>query len=115
MNPGRACITCHTQEGGPSFTIAGTVYPTAHEPNNCNGSPGGLTVVVTDANQQVVNISVNSVGNFSTKTILTPPLQVKVVGAGKERAMAGTLTAGDCNSCHTETGANGAPGRIMAP
>jgi hypothetical protein len=24
-------------------------------------------------------------------------------------------TSGDCNSCHTVNGANGAPGRIMAP
>jgi predicted CXXCH cytochrome family protein len=29
--------------------------------------------------------------------------------------MSGAVTAGDCNSCHTEQGANGAPGRIMAP
>jgi len=25
------------------------------------------------------------------------------------------LMTGDCNSCHTETGTNNAPGRIMLP
>ena len=40
MNPGRACITCHSTMNGPSLTIAGTVYPTAHEPDLCNGANG---------------------------------------------------------------------------
>lgn len=116
MRPGGACITCHTMRGGPAFTIAGTVYPSAHEPNDCNGSNGaGLTVVVTDANGVVTNVPVNSVGNFYTRTQVAAPFKVKVVSGAKERAMAGTLTAGDCNSCHTATGVNGAPGRIMAP
>jgi mono/diheme cytochrome c family protein len=29
--------------------------------------------------------------------------------------MGAKQTIGDCNSCHTPTGANGAPGRIAAP
>lgn len=29
MRPGNACLACHRQNGGPNFTIAGTVYPTA--------------------------------------------------------------------------------------
>ena len=33
----------------------------------------------------------------------------------KTRQMQGTVTSGDCNSCHTVNGTNGAPGRIMAP
>ena len=32
MNPGRACIACHTTDDGPALTIAGTVYPTASKP-----------------------------------------------------------------------------------
>ncbi|HSO34822.1 MAG TPA: hypothetical protein VLT33_19945 [Labilithrix sp.] len=115
MKPGGACVTCHTMQGGPSYTVAGTVYPTAHEPNDCNGVNGGLTVVVTDANGAVTNIPVNSVGNFSLRTAIAPPFKVKVTNGTKERVMAGSLTAGDCNSCHTLAGANGAPGRVMAP
>jgi mono/diheme cytochrome c family protein len=115
MHPGDACITCHTQRGGPAYKIAGTVYPTAHEPNECYGIVGGITVVVTDAKGVVTNITVNGAGNFYSRAVITPPFNVKVTSAGKERAMQEPLTAGDCNSCHTEQGLNGAPGRIVAP
>jgi hypothetical protein len=116
MHPGDACITCHTMRGGPAYTIAGTVYPTAHEPNDCDGVNGGITVVVTDANNAVTNVTVNSAGNFDSRAAIVAPFHVKVMNAaGGTRAMSGSLTAGDCNSCHTVTGANGAPGRIMAP
>jgi hypothetical protein len=40
MHPGDTCITCHTANGGPDFTIAGTVFPSGHEPTNCNGAAG---------------------------------------------------------------------------
>lgn len=115
MRPGGACITCHTMRGGPAYTIAGTVYPTAHEPNDCNGVNGAVTVVVTDANGVVTNIAVNSVGNFNSRANITAPFHVKVTNGAKVRAMGGALTAGDCNSCHTLAGVNGAPGRVMAP
>ena len=115
MRPGGACITCHTMRGGPAYTIAGTVYPTAHEPNDCNGVNGVVTVVVTDKNGVVTTIPVNAVGNFSLRAAIVPPFTVKVTNGAKVRAMAGALTAGDCNSCHTVTGVNGAPGRVMAP
>lgn len=116
MRPGGACITCHTMRGGPAYTVAGTVYPTAHEPNDCNGvNAGGVTVVVTDKNGAVTNIPVNAVGNFSSRASIAAPFHVKVTNGAKERVMAGALTAGDCNSCHTLAGVNGAPGRVMAP
>ena len=38
MRPGHACIACHQANDGPDFAIAGTVYATAHEPDNCNGA-----------------------------------------------------------------------------
>jgi hypothetical protein len=115
MRPGEACITCHTMRGGPAFSIAGTVYPTAHEPNDCVGIGTNLTVVVTDANGAITSITVNAVGNFQHAGAVAAPFHVKVTNGTTERAMGGTLTAGDCNTCHTETGVNGAPGRIMAP
>jgi mono/diheme cytochrome c family protein len=115
MHPGGACITCHTLKGGPAYKVAGTVFPTAHEPNDCNGYPQPLNIVVTDAKGKETTLQTNGVGNFFTRTKIFPPFKVKVVNGAKERAMTGTLTAGDCNSCHTEKGANGAPGRIMAP
>ena len=40
----------------------------------------------------------------------------KVVNAaGIERVMVSTLTAGDCNLCHTQNGASNAPGRVTLP
>jgi hypothetical protein len=115
MRPGGACITCHAQRGGPAFTIGGTVYPSAHEPNDCNGVSGGVTVVVTDSVGRVLNLNINAAGNFHSEQAIAPPFHVKVKSANRERAMSGSLTAGDCNSCHTATGVNGAPGRIMGP
>jgi hypothetical protein len=117
MRPGGACLTCHQQRGGPAFAVAGTIYPTAHEPNDCNGkgAPPALSVVITDGNNKVTTIAANAVGNFFSAATLVPPFSVKLTDGTNTRSMKRTITAGDCNSCHTETGANGAPGRIMAP
>ncbi len=114
MRPGESCLSCHT-----AFTIAGTVYPTAHEPDDCDGSrsTGNLTVVITDANGAMTSIPVNGVGNFFSTAVVAEPFQAKVVdsSSGLERDMPVSQTVGDCNSCHTVLGANSAPGRIMAP
>jgi hypothetical protein len=117
MAPGEACLACHQQHGGPRFAVGGTVYLTAHEPNDCKGDAAtNLQVIVTDKNGQVVTMKVNSAGNFySSGVTLAPPFTAKVTDGTNTRAMSGAVTAGDCNSCHTEQGANGAPGRIMAP
>jgi hypothetical protein len=119
MHPGGECITCHASHNGPSFVIAGTVYPTAHEPIDCNGFDGSnhkVDVVITDAAGQVVTVSVNSVGNFHSTQSIAMPFHAKVVSStGAERQMIAAQMTGNCNGCHTETGANGAPGRIMAP
>lgn len=115
MHPGGVCITCHTQRGGPNYKVAGTVYPTAHEPNDCNGAKPPVQVIITDAHGKDVPLDVNSVGNFFLRGKVAAPFKARVVSAGKIRAMQGTVTAGDCNSCHTEKGANGAPGRIIVP
>ena len=111
MHPGVACNNCH------SFNIAGTVYPTAHEPDNCNGVPGGMSVVVTDAHGKTATIAVNSAGNFlySPSTKLVAPFTVKVVSSKGTRVMSTKAPSGNCNSCHTVKGTSSAPGRIMAP
>ncbi|HEV8550534.1 MAG TPA: hypothetical protein VGQ57_15925 [Polyangiaceae bacterium] len=124
MHPGAACIDCHTsggEEEGPRFTFAGTVFPTAHEPTDCNGLNGGADsaeVVVVDANGTTFTMKVNSVGNFSYEArgaAVVMPYHAKVVVGGQERVMAEAQKSGDCNSCHTESGTQDAPGRIMAP
>lgn len=117
MHPGRACIDCHEnggEEDGPRLAIAGTLYPTAHEPDDCNGT-SGATVVITDANGATHSIPVNSAGNFYLQSSIPMPYTAKIVAGDKTRAMATPQKTGDCNSCHTERGTNDAPGRIMAP
>ncbi len=113
MRPGEVCPTCHS-----NFDLAGTLYPTGHEPNDCDGVDGLLTaatVVVTDATGNVITLYPNAVGNFYTSITITPPFHAKVVLNGQERAMTDSQTTGACNGCHTQTGANGAPGRITLP
>jgi len=130
MHPGHACIACHSgstgddeeeeEEEGPRFSLAGTVYPTAHEPNDCNGvdGDGDTQVVIVDANGKTLKLNVNSAGNFFYEKeagTLALPYTAKVVRDGQERVMATPQQDGDCNGCHTEDGDNDAPARIMAP
>jgi len=117
MEPGRACITCHTQQGGPSFDVGGTVYPTGHEPDDCNGSAAaGAVVTVTDAMGVTASFVASSVsGNFHGSAQLTFPITARVTFNGKTRAMSTAVPTGDCNTCHTQNGANSAPGRITLP
>ena len=120
MHPGGACLTCHAiNRDAPRFSVAGTVYPTSHEPDDCNGVNGsslGVSVVITDANgKQLAPIPVNAAGNFHYEGNIAAPFHVKVVSHGKENAMSASPENGQCNSCHTQNGANGAPGRILSP
>jgi len=121
MNPGIACIKCHRQSPSfaPLFTVAGTVFPSAHEPDKCFGVPlsTGAQVIITDANgQELAPIRVVSGGNFGAiLSGLALPYRAKVVVGGEERAMLTPQTNGDCNACHTQAGTQGARGRIIPP
>jgi hypothetical protein len=74
-------------------------------------------VVITDANNAETRLTPNSMGNFYLERVsIAIPFHAKVVnGSGGVLEMAAAQTVGDCNSCHTQTGANAAPGRILAP
>lgn len=118
MRPGNACINCHTDQSGPSFTVAGTVFPTSHEPDDCNGTDGptdGVKVLIIDANGAMRALPVNAAGNFMSSTALPTPYRAIVVRGNSIREMKSTQTDGDCNGCHTEWGGNGTPGRVMEP
>lgn len=130
MNPGRACIACHRSrrddddrlEKRDILYVGGTVYPTFHEPDLCLGVDGSLYdahVLVTDASGRVFDLPVGSTGNFGlpirSVSSFTPPFHAKLVVGAKERVMHKAQTNGDCNSCHTVSGQNGAPGRIALP
>lgn len=119
MEPGMACVNCHASSGGeaPTFMIAGTIYPTAHEPDLCNGANGtnGAQVVITGANGVSTTLTPNAAGNFYYTGAVATPFRAKVIYLGRERDMASAQTSGDCNSCHTQNGAMSAPGRIILP
>lgn len=122
MHPGLACNACHSVMGGPNLSIAGTVYKAPHDVNDCNGAapPPTIIVTITDAKGKVVNATVNAAGNFDVPRQngaqrLTAPYSAKLSDGVKTRAMVGKVTSGDCNSCHTAAGINGAPGRILVP
>jgi hypothetical protein len=118
MRPGDTCVSCHATSGGeaPLLSIGGTVYPSAHEPTDCNGvNVSGATVVITDAKGKVLELQVNAAGNFYATAAITTPFHAKVVYQGVERSMSAAQTSGDCNACHTQSGTMSAPGRIMLP
>jgi hypothetical protein len=114
MNPGEACISCHSRGEGPSFTAAGTVMGDFADPNDCNGVDG-VTVRLTDADGVVHEETTNSAGNFSFREAIAMPYTAEIENANGVSAMSGSQSEGDCATCHTAEGANGAPGRIVAP
>ena len=116
MAPGTACVACHLAIGKPIY-LAGTVYPTYHEPDLCLGVTD-VQVEIVDSMGAVHTLPVNSSGNFLDQDIFSlwpSPWTVAVTRGAARRSMVGTVTNGDCNSCHTAAGANAAPGRILAP
>jgi mono/diheme cytochrome c family protein len=116
MEPGKACNECHSRKGERTYALAGTVYPTGHESDLCNGVNGTASIVATDLTGKVLaTVPVNKAGNFASQIRITGPYKVKVVQNGKERAMKASPSSGDCNSCHTQDGLEGAPGRIALP
>ena len=123
MNPGEACITCHKQENkreAKIYTVAGTVFPTAHEPDKCYGVRGKTTVIITDATGKEFSLPVNAAGNFMDTRAMKKPLRAKVKRGDAVFEMQAEIKEGDCNACHTESGrADEGPdyprGRIVAP
>jgi hypothetical protein len=116
MRPGEACIACHSSNEGPRFSVAGTVYKSGHEYDDCDSpSASGAVVTVTDSTGNAASFTANGVGNFSGNASLSFPITAVVTFGGKSRAMTTAVPSGDCNSCHTETGASSAPGRIALP
>lgn len=125
MHPGRICLDCHMQAPQPfiktRFQIAGTVYPSGHEPDDCYGLDGvaaGVEVEVTDAMNQVITLPVNEAGNFMHQAqpgSVVFPITALVRHGDLEWPMKTPQMTGDCNSCHTQDGLNNALGRIVAP
>lgn len=133
MFPGMPCNDCHQHpssygffETGPTFKVAGTVFPSGHEPDACAGMNGvGADVIVhiEDATGRKWNLRPNQAGNFYIfNEPFTAPYSAWVTQGSATRAMSLKPTNGDCNLCHTQEGSSGddpngpvAPGRIVPP
>jgi hypothetical protein len=119
MTPGRPCIACHAMTPrAPQYTIAGTIFPGSHDPDDCNGVDGlGVAVAffVDPGAELGPRVQVNRVGNFSIGAATPPAYRVKIIAAGKESIMQTPVTNGDCNACHTASGTQGASGRLLKP
>lgn len=133
MFPGMPCNDCHQSpakydmfEHGPVFEVAGTIFPSGHEPDNCaglDGIGGDVIVHVEDATGRQWNLRPNEAGNFYIfNEPFTPPYSAWVTSGNATRAMSLKPESGDCNLCHTAEGSSGpdpdgpvAPGRIVVP
>lgn len=133
MYPGLACISCHTgqnfqgqnPQGLDAFEFAypymGTVFTTPHDKDSCltNAGAGTVSVEILDHTGTVILRMTPdpSTGNFFGGTAGTSavPYTARVVTPQGTRVMGGEQTSGDCNTCHTVAGDNGAPGRIFLP
>lgn len=133
MNPGFACRSCHlgnnfqnqnpsgASERGKAYFFMGTAYGEVRQADLCAAAnvPSGAVVEILDMNDVVqATLPINAAGNFhSTKTTagFTLPYKARVKANGKTNAMASSQMEGDCNTCHTATGLNAAPGRIFFP
>lgn len=122
MNPGLPCRACHLEEEDDlAFFFMGTVFPTLHEEDRCYSDvPEGTMVEIIDRNGEVaLELAVRQSGNFfssSRSARVALPFTARVVSPnGATIEMNTPQMSGDCNGCHTEQGANGAPGRILLP
>ncbi|MCU0695087.1 MAG: hypothetical protein MUC96_01010 [Myxococcaceae bacterium] len=132
MNPGLACRACHAgqnfngqnpqgqSELGRQYWFAGTAFPGRNERDGCLASPPtGVTIEILDADGGVrLSIPVRtSSGNFYDAALRTrPPWLPYTARVKRNGAVVSTMRtpqmSGDCNTCHTERGDQGAPGRI---
>ncbi|RUO93849.1 hypothetical protein D7Y11_07475 [Corallococcus sp. AB018] len=124
MAPGIACRSCHLEQApSVAYFFMGTVFPTLHEADGCDPrlqEPSNVKVEILDLEDQVrLTLVPNSAGNFMSTTLqpsFPMPYRARLVGPdGTSRMMAAPQSNGDCNSCHTEQGAQNAPGRIALP
>ncbi|NOK32766.1 hypothetical protein HMI49_06085 [Corallococcus exercitus] len=124
MAPGYACRSCHLRQAPTlAYYFMGTVFPTLHEKDGCDArllEPSRVKVEILDAEGQVrLTLVPNAAGNVLSTTLQPSfplPYRARLVGPdGTSRTMVTPQSSGDCNTCHTEQGTQGAPGRIALP
>jgi len=104
-NAGQACIACHAANGGPTFTVAGTLY------DGAGAALAGATITIVDANGTQTPVVTTSNGNFYTSATLAFPVHVSASLCPATKPMSAAVSDGDCNSCHV----SGNQGAIHLP
>lgn len=116
MSPGQACLSCHQRQGiARNMRIAGTIYPSAHEPDLCQGATPATVEIYDAQGARVASLTTNRAGNFTGNQVAPPNYSAHVLLNGREVWSTSPHNGGDCNSCHTQSGASGARGRIIVP
>ena len=116
MHPGNDCVGCHSLAGGPGFAYAGTVYPTLIDPDDCRGVPGVTVEILDEGGNTVARAETNEAGNFDLSGRYVDGYRARLTYQSRTREMTLPVTGnGSCNSCHGPSGAEGAPGRMVAP
>jgi len=106
-NEGRNCLSCH------SFASAGTVFTSLNAGNNTPGAAGYRIKLSTG----VVYGSARGTGNSRTSSFPSGKFTAQVMDpngniVNSSADMSHDASRRACNSCHSATGNNGAPGRI---
>jgi len=106
-NEGSNCLNCH------NFASAGTVFNNLHADNNTQGAAGyriklSTGIVYESARGTGNSLSYNFPNGKFTAQVMDP--NGNIVNSSANLSHDNSRRA--CNSCHTASGNNGAPGRI---
>jgi len=116
-NQGKDCIACHS-----NFTSAGTIFSKldASDNDSTNVNDSYKIRLTSNTNAQIIFDSgrgrgnkkiTSSLSNFDTFTAEVLDANSNVVNSSTKDSH--TNARFRCNTCHTSTGTNGAPGRIV--
>lgn len=127
---GKACIQCHDTERTDPIEWGGTLFSYIHTPNakyyqdlssyrvNIVGENGSNIRATTRSSGSEIGhnnfSSVSSIGSNIAFTAYVKDSNGDVVNQSGTNTH-NSSTHLDCNKCHTETGANSAPGRVLVP
>jgi len=108
-NEGRNCLSCH------SFASAGTVFTSLNAANNTPGAAGYRIQL----NDSIVFDSARGTGNSRSSSFPSGNFTAHVIDpngniVNSSADMSHDASRRACNSCHSSTGNNGAPGRITS-
>ncbi len=123
---GEACLSCHNSGGSqdPALSAAGTVFTDVNADNSATALYAvGYTmrIILEDSAKTVINFSAGN-GSANSKvfasTAVSTSFTAQVVNASgtvvnSSGLASHTSAQTNCNSCHTSSGTNSAPGRIV--